>query len=217
MVATATTSNGDSTAACALLTDDVCAGGYASRATLQVAHLHLLAVELNVLQLHMLIHASFGAVGLVAAFDWALVVSLNLRGCSPVSFALVIAKVPTVLIVLMVIKHWRHSSVVSHWHYAVYCFELSTYITGHLWDAVCMDALPNKVHLIHVLLAYGFDCLTAKNCLLKCTIRTTAATCSTTGLSTSGLFQHLHLLIKRICWCFILIFYSIHQFLPLFN
>ena len=67
------------------------AGRDASRATLQIAHLDLLPVEVYMLEFHVLVHATFGAVGFVAALDGALVVPLDLGGRPPVPLPLVIA------------------------------------------------------------------------------------------------------------------------------
>ena len=92
----------DTTAA--LLTD-----GDASRPALEVAHLDLLAIVLDMLQFHVLVHAAFGAVRLVAALDGALVVSLDFRGRPSMPLALVIAVLPTVLIVGNLIVHgWKY-------------------------------------------------------------------------------------------------------------
>ena len=79
--------------------------GNAPRSTLQVAHLDLLAIVLDMLQFHVLVHAAFGAVGLVAALDGALVVPLDLCGRPSMPLALVISVLPTMLIVGNLIVH----------------------------------------------------------------------------------------------------------------
>ena len=91
-------------AAAALLTD-----GDASRPALEVAHLDLLAIVLHMLQFHVLVHAAFGAVRLVAALNGALVVSLDLCSRPSMPLALVIAVLPAVLIVGNLIVHgWKY-------------------------------------------------------------------------------------------------------------
>ena len=82
-------------AAAAFLTD-----GDAPGPALEVAHLDLLAIVLDMLQFHVLVHAALGAVRLVAALDGALVVPLDLRGRPSMPLALVIAVLPAVLIVV---------------------------------------------------------------------------------------------------------------------
>lgn len=79
----------------ALLTD-----GDAPGPALEVAHLDLLAIVLDMLQFHVLVHAALRAVRLVATLDGALVVPLDLRGRPPMPLALVIAVLPTELIVV---------------------------------------------------------------------------------------------------------------------
>lgn len=60
------------------------------------------------LQLHVLVHAAFGAVGLVAAFDGAFVVSLDLSRRPAVPLALIVAMVAAELVVLrVVVEHQR--------------------------------------------------------------------------------------------------------------
>ena len=73
--------------------------------TLQVAHLDLLSIVLDMLQFHMLVHAAFGAVRLMAALDRALVVSLDLCSCPSVPLSLIVTLLPAMLIVWNLVVH----------------------------------------------------------------------------------------------------------------
>ena len=133
-------------AAAALLTD-----GDASWPALEVAHLDLLAIVLDMLQFHVLVHAAFGAVGLVAALDGALVVPLDLRGRSPVPLPLVVAILTAKLII--------RNLVVHGWHDMLHRY--ADPIVDHLGQTIDVHALPDEIDLVHVLLAKRLDRLPA--------------------------------------------------------
>ena len=103
------------------------------------------------LQFHVLVHATFGAVGFVAAFDGALVVPLDLRGRSPVPLPLVVAVLTAKLII--------RNLVVHGWHDMLHRY--ADPIVDHLGQTVGMHALPNEIYLVHVLLAKRLDRLPA--------------------------------------------------------
>ena len=127
------------------------AGRYASRPTLQIAHLYLLPIEVYMLQFHVLVHAALGAIRFVAALDGALVVPLDLRGCSPVPLPLVVAVLTAKLII--------RNLVVHGWHDMLHRY--ANPIVDHLGQTVGMHALPNEIYLVHVLLAKRLDRLSA--------------------------------------------------------
>ena len=127
------------------------AGGNASRSTLQIAHLYLLPIEVYMLQFHVLVHAALGAIRFVAALDGALVVPLDLRGCSPVPLPLVVAVLTAKLII--------RNLVVHGWHDMLHRY--ANPIVDHLGQTVGMHALPNEIYLVHVLLAKRLDRLSA--------------------------------------------------------
>ena len=151
----------------------------------------------------MLVHGAFGAVRLVTALDWALVVPLNLGCCSPVSLPLIVSIATTVIwLVIHRGQSTRHG-----------CANISR----HLGHSIVMNAVSYVVNFIHVVLTKGLDCWSAKHGLLQCTISTSAAASSASRLSSSRSLENCEVLVEGIRWCLILIFDAINQFLPLLN
>ena len=161
------------------------------------------------LQFHVLVHATFGAVGFVAALDGAFIVSLDLSGCSSMPLALVIAMLTAHLII--------RNLVIHDWQDMLHGY--SDAIIYHFWHAICMYSLTYKVNLVHVVLPKRLDRFPTEYGLLKAAVVCDGAVSSsvaTPRLTSTCLLQSLQVVIERIRWCLILIFQTIHQLLSLF-
>ena len=155
------------------------------------------------LQLHVLIHGSFRAVRLVAAFDGALVVTLDLRCSASMPLPLVIPRI-TPLVVHLV--HRGHS--IGHGGIDI-CL--------HLRHTIIVDALSDIVHLVNVVLAMGLDRLTAKHGLLHGSIVSpSAASTSTARLAASLRLEGCRVRKDGIHRCFIFVLNPVDQLLTLF-
>ena len=73
-----------------LNTIEVSAGRNSPRPALQIAALDLLSIELLVLQLHVLVHGTFGAIAFMTSLDRACVMPLDFSRSSSVTFSFVI-------------------------------------------------------------------------------------------------------------------------------
>ena len=156
-------------------------------------------------QLHVLIHATLGPVGLVAALDGALVVPLDLSCSSTVSLALVVP-ILTAIFVGLVVQGGQ--SMVRN---------CNTDISRHLRCTICVYALPDIVDLVHVVLAKRLDRLPTEHCLLESTISSTSTASSSAGLAAPWLLENSRVLIEGIRWGLVFVLDSVDQFLALFD